>query len=182
MGYAVGVTLDKVHLPPVPLTSVNCCVLAYDIEVEFASAANSTSEAPILCVSMKCTCGYHLVVSRACLFDSDINHVVEYNNADIAIKVIKSIVAHMPTFSVGHNIYTYDNKVLAIALPKGHRYRQYILSFAKSPQYLFNPLFQKVIATVDVWHNALKLRTIINNTPSNCRCHLTIIHAFVFNF
>ena len=76
MGYAVGLTLDNKHLPPVPLTSMNCCVLAYDIEVEFASTANNTSEAPLLCVSMKCTRGYHLVISRACLFDSNINHVV----------------------------------------------------------------------------------------------------------
>ena len=55
MGYAVGLTLGNEHLPPVPLTSMNCCVLAYDIEVEFATTANNTSGAPILCVSMKCT-------------------------------------------------------------------------------------------------------------------------------
>jgi DNA polymerase elongation subunit (family B) len=132
MGYAVGLTIDNEHLPPVGLTSGNCCVLAYDIEVEFATAANNTSGAPILCVSMKCMCGYHLVISRARLLDSGINYVVGSNNAEIAIEVMKSIITHMPTFTVGHNIYTYDNKVLAIALPKGHKYRQYFKRVLKS--------------------------------------------------
>ena len=120
MGYTVGLRLGKEQLPPVSLTPDNCCVLAYNIEVEFATAANTTLNAPILCVSMKCTYGYHIVVSRTRLFDCAINHIVRSNNAEIAIEVMTSIIKHMPTFTIGHNIYVYDNKVLATALPKGH--------------------------------------------------------------
>jgi hypothetical protein len=33
---------------------------------------------------------------------------------------------------VGHNVYVYDNKVLALLLPKGHKYRDLLKQMQKS--------------------------------------------------
>jgi hypothetical protein len=122
MGLGVGSTLGDFTIEPTTLGSHNCCVLAYDIEFEFAGPDNSTFESAILCVSIMCTCGYKHVVTRCRLIGSKLSHTVITCNATIAVEAIRLIILHTPTFTVGHNVYTFNNTVLAKALPKDHTY------------------------------------------------------------
>jgi hypothetical protein len=79
-----------------------------------------------------CTCGWSLVVSRTRLHDSTINQVVAGDNAGISIATMTAIIHHAPSFTVGHNIYAFDNPVLALNLPKGHKYSQMFREVTKS--------------------------------------------------
>ena len=56
MGVGVGFTLGDFTIEPTTLGPHNCCVLAYDIESEFAGPDHSTFESAILCISIRCTC------------------------------------------------------------------------------------------------------------------------------
>lgn len=122
-GFSVGCTVGQPDKEPVKLNSSNCCVMAYDIESEFAGPAKTTISSPILCVSLKCTCGYEHIVSRCKIVGMGCSQSVRVCNKDIAIEAIKLIIKHAPTFTVGHNVYSFDNPVLAKALPKKHPFR-----------------------------------------------------------
>jgi DNA polymerase elongation subunit (family B) len=51
--------------------------------------------------------------------------VVCKDNADMAVTAINVMIKHAPVFVVGHNVYSFDNVILATSLPKGHRFRSF---------------------------------------------------------
>jgi DNA polymerase elongation subunit (family B) len=57
---------------------------------------------------------------------------VKTTNATIAVEIMRLIILHAPAFTVGHNVYAFDNTVLAKALPKGHTYTHYFQMVQKS--------------------------------------------------
>jgi len=97
----------------------NCHLLSYDIECEYLGPHTSNIEAPILCACLKCSCGYQMAISRVPLSGSRVEHTVADCNAKIAETVLKAIISHAPEFTVGHNVYEFDNVRLACALPEG---------------------------------------------------------------
>jgi hypothetical protein len=132
MGLGVGSNVGYPEVEPTTLGAHNCCVLAYDIESEFAGQSNSTFQSAILCVSIKCTCGYEHVVTRSKLIGSKLPHTVMTSNATIAVEVMRLIILHTPIFTVGHNVYAFENTVLAKALPKDHKFTSYFQMVHKS--------------------------------------------------
>jgi hypothetical protein len=132
MGLSVGSTPGCPTVEPTTLGPHNCCVLAYDIETEFAGPDHSTFESAILCVSIRCTCGYEHVVTRCKLIGSELPYTVMATNTTIAVETMRLIILHAPTFTVGHNVYAFDNAVLAKALPKHHIYTHYFQMVQKS--------------------------------------------------
>lgn len=132
LGLGVGSTIGQPDTEPTTLDESNCCVMAYDIECEFAGPHLSSYQSPILCVSLVCTCGYKHIVTRCDLLGMDCNYTVKVTNQDIAVEVIRQMKQHSPAFTVGHNVYTFDNTVLAKALPRQHAYRSYFDTVQKS--------------------------------------------------
>ena len=53
-------------------------------------------------------------------------------NKDIAIQTMKLLINHAPVFTVGHNVYAFDNPVIAKALPRNDLYRSYFQTVQKS--------------------------------------------------
>eukprot|EP00978_Attheya_sp_CCMP212_P041928 scaffold247168_cov61-Attheya_sp.AAC.1 len=50
----------------------------------------------------------------------------------MALRAIDLIIEHGPSFSIGHNVYGYDNRALALSLRRGHKYTRYFRSVTKS--------------------------------------------------
>ncbi len=65
LGFSVGCTIGNTNKEPVELNESNCCVMAYDIESEYAGPSKSNIESPILCISLKCTCGFAHIITRS---------------------------------------------------------------------------------------------------------------------
>lgn len=131
-GLSVGSTVGQPDIEPVTLDNTNCCTMAYDIESEFGGPDKPSYRSAILCVSLSCTCGYKHVISRCSLLGSTYDYTVKSNNESMAIEVMRLICAHKPVFTVGHNIYVFDNPLLAKALPRNHKYRSYFEPIQKS--------------------------------------------------
>lgn len=131
-GYTLGCTPGQPNKEPQLFDYKKHHVLCYDIETEWPGPGHCMAGSPILCVSLVCTCGWELVVSRAKLRDSNINHVVLHTNKDISLFTIDSILRHCPSFTVGHNIYAFDNIVLALSLPSTHPYTRFFRPVTKS--------------------------------------------------
>ena len=93
MGLGVGSTVGKPDIEPTTLGPHNCCVLAYDIESEFAGPSNSKFQSAILCDSIKCTCGYQHVITRSKLIGSGLPHTVMTSNSTIAVEHVCNISA-----------------------------------------------------------------------------------------
>ena len=131
-GFSVGCTVGDPNKEPVELNGKNCCVLAYDIECEYAGPSKTSLESSILCISLKCTCGFAHIVTRSKILGIDCNQSIACSNRDIVIQAMKLLIGHAPVFTVGHNIYAFDNLVLAKALPKSHLFRSYFQTVQKS--------------------------------------------------
>jgi DNA polymerase elongation subunit (family B) len=91
--------------------------LSYDLEVEFDGKGACNLGAPILCATLKCSCGnYCHVVSRSRVEIEGVTCSVVDDNESMAVEVISRIMSHAPIVTVGHNIYMFDNFILAMAL------------------------------------------------------------------
>lgn len=117
-GYAVGTDLHDSRKPPGLLDYDASHVLCYD--VEYAGAGECSHDAPILYVSMSCKCAWRYCVTRRSRRHRVVPYVVLTTNEDMAEHVMQLIVLHKPIFTPEHNAYGFDNKVLALALGKGH--------------------------------------------------------------
>ena len=131
-GFSVGTTVGNPDKEPVELNSKNCCVMAYDIECEYAGPSKTGIQSAILCISLKCTCGFKHIVTRSRITGMDCKQSVRNCNEDIVVETMKLLIDHAPVFTVGHNIYTFDNPVIAKALPRNHPYRLYFQMVQKS--------------------------------------------------
>ena len=131
-GYSVGSDTKDPYKEPELFNYSKHHMLCYDIETEFAGNSECSLGSPILCVSLVCTCGWQLVISSRVLLDSAINHVVETTNEGIVVATISNIIRHHPTFTIGHNIYGFDNPVLALSLPQNHPYMQFFRPVSKT--------------------------------------------------
>ncbi len=124
-GYTVGVHPDDLSRDP-DLIDKDCChVLAYDIECEYFGDASSHIESPIICVCLKCTCGYMATVSRVPVQRLPYPCIVATTNSAIAEETMRLIIEHEPSFTIGHNVYEFDNVRLACSLSSSSAYRSY---------------------------------------------------------
>ncbi|KAL7525822.1 hypothetical protein ACHAXR_001174, partial [Thalassiosira sp. AJA248-18] len=132
-GYGVGYTPNNNTAEPHLFNYKTDCVLAYDLETEFVSKGEYNMKSPILCSSLTPrTCGWSLFITRTKVRDSRANQIVVNTSEEIGIATIRAIITHTPTFSMGHNIYSFDNTVLAFALPKDHAYTRFFKTVSKS--------------------------------------------------
>jgi len=131
-GYGVGSPIDEQSKEPHLFNYEADHALAYDLETEFVSKGECNMQAPILCGSLVCTCGWQLLVTRARVHDSGLNQVVLDSSEAIAVRIISAILEHAPAFIIGHNVYSFDNTVLAFALPDHHPYIWFFRSVTKS--------------------------------------------------
>ncbi len=132
MGFNVGSYTNGSTEPPTELGPNNCCVMAYDIESVFAGPERTSFESAILCISLKCTCGFEHIVTRHRIIGLDCEQTVRDSNEGISVETMKIIIHHLPVFVVGHNVYSFDNPLLAKSLPKHHHFRTYFESVQKS--------------------------------------------------
>ncbi|KAL7479320.1 hypothetical protein ACHAW6_005075 [Cyclotella cf. meneghiniana] len=91
-----------------------CHVMAYDIECEYFGESSSYIESLILCVCLRCTCGYIATVSRTPLAGIKHEYIVAPTNFAIAEATMALIISHQPIFTVGHNVYEFDNVRLTV--------------------------------------------------------------------
>jgi hypothetical protein len=129
-GYTVGIDIRSPSKELFLVERSKHHILAYDIEVEYMRPHTSTFTSPILYVCLACSCGYRAVVSRMsvnnkCLKTIGWECFEGNNNAQIAELTMELICRHRPIFSIGHNIYEFDNSRLACALAPNSRFRQY---------------------------------------------------------
>ena len=127
-GYTVGVHPSHPSKDPTLIDREHCHVLAYDIECQYFGDASSHIESPIMCVCLKCTCGYMAAVSRIHVPGLRYPCIVAKTNSLIAEETMKLIIQHEPTFTVGHNVYEFDNVRLACSLSRTSPYRAYFQS------------------------------------------------------
>jgi hypothetical protein len=78
------------------------------------------------------TCGWSRLITRSRVHDSKFHQIVLDSNEAMAIHIILSVLKHAPAFTVGHNVYSFDNTVLAFALPSKHPYTRFFRSVSKS--------------------------------------------------
>ena len=130
-GYSLGCTPTDEQRKPVLFDYASEHVVCYDIEAEFTTKSACNLRAPIMCCSLVCSCGWRLFITRCRIADSSINQVLVSSNSELAILVVRNIIRHAPTFTIGHNIYAFDNVVLSFALPKYHPYARLFKAVTK---------------------------------------------------
>jgi hypothetical protein len=126
-GYTVGVSIDDQDAPPKLISPSNAHILAYDLECEYLGPQTSNIQSPILCACLKCSCGYEVIVSRTPIANRECKHIVAPTNSLISQTVVGVMIEHGPIFTIGHNIYDFDNVRLACALPKDSPFRKYFV-------------------------------------------------------
>lgn len=82
---------------------------------------------PILCACLKYSCAYKAVVTRTPLNMRGQHGIVASTNQLIAETVIRLIVEHQPIFTIGHNVYEFDNVTLACSLSPQSSLRNYFV-------------------------------------------------------
>ena len=132
LGFSVGSTIGDPDKEPTELSNANCCVMAYDIECEFAGASKTDINSDLLCISLRCTCGFKHIVTRSKITGMDCKQSVETSNEGMAVQTMNLLIGHAPVFTVGHNVYEFDNTKIAKALPKNHPFRSYFQIVSKS--------------------------------------------------
>jgi DNA polymerase elongation subunit (family B) len=124
--YTVGVSLDNLDQNPINIVFSEHCIMSYDLECEYKGPATGSIQTPILCCSIYCSCGYNMTISRTSLRPT-INHIVVPNNEKMAVNAMELIRSHAPIFTLGHNIYEFDNFRLACTLLINCPYRNFFL-------------------------------------------------------
>lgn len=88
------------------------CVMAYDIECEFDPHGTIPDRGRIICASVVCNCGYTMTYGTVhCSYGKYYRRLS--SSTRVAVAIVTCIQSHMPLFIVGHNVYQYDNRVLA---------------------------------------------------------------------
>ena len=129
-GYYVGTSHADSKKPPFLVDYASNHILCYVIECEFAGPGLCNYNSPILCVSMLCSCGRKMCVSRCELRAHQIPYIVKTTNIEIAELTMRLILEHEPIFTLGHNIYGFDNKILALPLDSDHFMSGYFCQIA----------------------------------------------------
>jgi len=125
-GYTAGVWHDDLEKEPMLITADKHHILAYDLECEYSGDSTLTVESTILCACLVCTCGYKAVVSRSKTNQIDGCEIyIRHTNSTMASTTINLIKQHNPLFTIGHNIYDFDNVRLACSLDLESPYRNY---------------------------------------------------------
>jgi DNA polymerase elongation subunit (family B) len=133
-GYATGTTVGNASLtPPVIDGQLVHDSMAYDIEAEYDGYQYSNIHSPILCVTLMCSCGkFTKVVSRDVVDIEGVDCIVAHSNEQIAKIVIQLMVRHAPAFTYGHNVYLFDNVMLALTLGNAPEYHDLFTSITDS--------------------------------------------------
>jgi hypothetical protein len=126
-GYTLGVNLGDPLKEPCLIERSKHHILAYDIEAEYMGPHASTFESPVLCVCLACSCGYRALISRVAVSNRHLKTVQwecfeARDNAQIAELTMELICRHGPIFTVGHNVYEFDNSRLACSLPPNSKF------------------------------------------------------------
>ena len=132
MGFSVGTTVGSPSKEPIELNDKNCCIMAYDIECEYAGPTTTGIDSAMLCIALKCTCGFKHMITRSRIIGMDCEQSVRVCNRSMVIRTMDLIIQHRPVFTVGHNVYAFDNPTIAKALPSNHIYRSYFQAVQKS--------------------------------------------------
>ncbi len=93
-------------------------MLCYNIETEFAGNQVCSLDAPIICISILGSCGWCVVVTRHYISDCTLHQVCRSTNKDMSIEAIYQIISHRPSFAITHNVYGFDNRILALSSPR----------------------------------------------------------------
>ena len=104
-GYSVGTTILDKDKTPFPLEFSTNHIICYDIESEFAGKGYCHYGVPMLCITLVCSCGWSLCISRSKVTGVSIPVMVCKDNKSMAEQAMRSIVDHRPIFTLGHNIY-----------------------------------------------------------------------------
>ena len=119
-GYSVGTNISDKSKRPFLIDFNNEHILCYDIESELAGDAYCHYNSHMLCITLVCSCGWKLCISRCKIRKPSIKVIVREDKRSMAEETMTQILAHKPIFTLGHNIYGFDNKLLAIALGSSH--------------------------------------------------------------
>ena len=87
-GYDVSATLGEPNTTPKLLDYERDHIVSYDIETEYVECSSYPFGSPILCISIVCTCGWKVVISRHEIWDSGVECIVRSSNEEIAILCI----------------------------------------------------------------------------------------------
>mmetsp|Transcript_2713 Transcript_2713/g.7222 ORF Transcript_2713/g.7222 Transcript_2713/m.7222 type:complete len:926 (+) Transcript_2713:17548-20325(+) len=131
-GYCVGTSVEDDTKLPFLIDYQKNHIMCYDIESEFAGKSGCNHNSPILCVGLVCSCGWSRSVTRAKPMKDQVVSVIRDDNRSIAEAVMELILDHKPIFTLGHNVYSFDNKVLAIALGSKHPMSKYFRQILRS--------------------------------------------------
>lgn len=124
-GIAVGVTPNKPEIEPTSLKRSEHCVMTHDTEREFYGNQSPSCGGRMLCATILCSCGCAVLFSCCKVVDIKARAVACKSNAQMAISMINEIMLHAPLFIVGHNVHTFDNVLIAEALPSKHKFRKF---------------------------------------------------------
>jgi DNA polymerase elongation subunit (family B) len=131
-GYTLGVNLTDHRLPPPLIERSKHHILAYDIECEYLGPQFPSFNSPIMCALLVCSCGYKVFVTRSLIPDVVARRCVSRqiyvtSNEELAETCMSVIEDHRPLFSIGHNVYDFDNVKIACALPSESRFRDFFI-------------------------------------------------------
>ena len=95
-------------------------VMAYDLECEFNIYSDPLIGSDIIRINSICSCGVEFTCGRhAIVPEAEHSFVVTRSSStEIAQEFMSHLCKHMPHFTVAHNGYSYDNRVLAYHLRK----------------------------------------------------------------
>ena len=97
------------------------CMMGYDVECEFDPQGSIPDRGRIICASVSCSCGYSMSYGTVrCNYPRYYKRVS--NSTRVASELMRCIQSHMPLFIVGHNVYQFDNRVLAYWIGCDHEY------------------------------------------------------------
>ena len=96
------------------VTNTHC--IAYDMEVAYDGEEQCNVGNDILCVTVKCSCKcFTRVITRAETHIEGVECVTKTTNEEIARATISAFIEHGPAFIYGHNVFLFDNVVLALS-------------------------------------------------------------------
>lgn len=124
-GYHVGNTPSNPSLSPILIDRNVHHIMAYDLECHYRGPSTCSVGSDIMCASLVCSCGYKHVITRSSHVIEDTKVTKVLDNEDMATTIMECIVDHNPLFTLGHNVYDFDNVKIACALPSNSRFRRY---------------------------------------------------------
>ena len=131
-GITAGFDKQDPHKYPVLIDPNKHCILAYDIEASFRGREYTSFNSDILCISIVCTCGHKVVISRSVTPYDGVARVTCNSNLEMTKELLRQIILHSPIFTIDHNIHAFDNIKITTALHKNSKYREFFQPTSRS--------------------------------------------------